>query len=260
MGNRLSKKRIMKSLGLIVVAGLAIGINVVGYQKSRQDQYDQRVAQAMSSIKNQAEQIDKIQTSLNATLLSANTAFLRPDLTLEELDKIETEINQLKVSAADFSVEVNDLPKESLTFATKKDDLKNQHQVLVSKLRIEEAIRTFFEAETLDWQTVETNAAINDTVTLEQLKEVQEDVTRIPEDQWQQNLTSYLDLAQEQLEEVANVQAFIDTLFVDGQVTDAATYGNYLELDYQVNQIASNSWRAQLKQAVDEIATQIGLY
>lgn len=260
MGNRLSKKGMMKSLGVIVVAGLAIGINVVGYQKNRQEQYNQRVAQAATSIHNQAEQIDKIQTSLNATLLSANAAFLRPDLTLEELNKIEASINKLKISAEDFSVETKDLPKESRTFVTKKDDLKKQRQILANKLHIQEAVLAFFEAESLDWSNVEKDAAIKDTVTIEELGEVREDLKFIPEDQWQQNLTSYLDLAQEQLETVANVQAFVDTMLVDGQVTDAATYSNYLELDYQVNQIASNSWRAQLKQSVDAIATQIGLY
>lgn len=256
----MNKKTGIKWFGVIVFAGLAVGINYIGLQKNRQQQYQQKVEQATSNIKNEELQLQKIQENLNASFTDESQVFLRADLTQAQIDQIKASLARIKVTASDFAIKAQDLPSENKDLEAEKQRLKAQLQLVADKFTIQTKIQSFFVMEIIDWQTVDATLAIKKELTSEEIASIRENLTLFPKDAWQQNMTAYLDNAQEQLEAIAAVQASIDFIIKDGTIAPNVNYYDYLELVNQVNQILNSEWKMEFNEVVDEIAKQLGLF
>lgn len=256
----MSKNRKLKWLGVVAFAGLAIGINYIGLQKNKQQQYQQKVEQAAANVENEKLQLQKIQEKLSGAFIDENQVFLRADLTQIEIDQIKASLARIKVTAADFAIDSQDLPKENQNLEKEKQQLKTQFQLVADKFSIQTKIQSFFVTEITDWQTVDATVAIKKELTTEELAPIREDLTLFPEDAWRQNMTAYLANAQEQLDVIAAVQASIDFIIKEGTLAPNINYYDYLELVNQVNQILNSEWQLEFNEIVDEVAKQLGLY
>lgn len=256
----MNKKKGIKWFGVVVFAGLAVGINYIGLQKKQQEQRQQKIEQAASNIENQKLLLQKIQEDLSTAFIDENQIFLRADLTQTQINQIKANLARIQVATSDDAIEVENLSSESADFEKEKQQLKEQLQLIVDKFTIQTKIQSLFVTEMTDWQTVDGGAAIKKELTSEEIASTRESLILLPEDEWFQNMTIYLDNAQEQFDTIVSVQANIDFMIKDGVLTPNINYYDYLELVNQVNQILNPEWQEEFNGIADEIAKQLGLY
>ena len=139
----------VKGVSVLIVAGVAVGVNVLGYTKTKQAQQAQRIEQAVTTISNQQKQLETIQTAIDAAYVDETQDLLKPNVTVESMTKIENNLNRLKVTAADFSLSAKDLPAEVESLGQQKAQLQTQLQIVSDKVKLQQQLLNSYYYQSL---------------------------------------------------------------------------------------------------------------
>ena len=227
----------VKGVSVLIVAGVAVGVNVLGYTKTKQAQQAQRIEQAVTTISNQQKQLETIQTAIDDAYEDETQDLLKPNVTVESMTKIENNLNRLKVTAADFSLSAKDLPAEVESLGQQKAQLQTQLQIVSDKVKLQQQLLKLF-----------TNESIN----------FQEAVVLLPGEQWQAMMEEYLDYAQAQVSRANDLRTSFEEMLDDGKVTEAATYERYLTAADSITQVRNPELKETFQTQLNQIGEQLG--
>ena len=248
----------VKGVSVLIVAGVAVGVNVLGYTKNKEAQQTQRIEQAVTTISNQQKQLETIQSAIKAVYLDETEDVLKPNVTVESVAKIENNLNRLKVTAADFSLSANDLPAEVESLSQQKAQLQTQLQIVSDKVKLQQQLLQLFTNETVNFEEVVNNVIIQPKATLKEIDAIREAVTVLPGKQWQTSMNEYLDYAEAQVNRANNLRESFEEMLDDGTVTDEATYERYLLAAESIAQVRNPELKETFQTQLDQIGEQLG--
>lgn len=248
----------VKGVSVLIVAGVAVGVNVLGYTKTKQAQHAQRIEQAVTTINNQQKQLETIQAAIKAVYMDETEDVLKSNVTVEDVTKIENNLNRLKVTAADFSLSAKDLPAEVESLSQQKAQLQTQLQIISSKVRLQQQLLKLFTNGTINFQEVVNDVIIQPEATLKEIETIREAVTLLPGKQWQAIMKEYLDYAQAQVRRANDLRTGFEEMLDDGTVTDAATYERYLTAADSIAQVRNPELKETFQTQLDQIVEQLG--
>ena len=255
------KNQWLKGISVVIVATLAIGVNILGFAKTRKDSQEQQIEQAVVTINSQAKQLDSVKKSINAVYVDETQDLLQPNTTVEQIIKIENELNRLKVTASDFSLSASDLPAEVENLSQEKSQLQTQLQAVRDKVKLQEKLIKLFTNETINFNQVTNDIIIRKDATLAEIEELQEAVEKISGDsgdQWKTMMNEYLDYATAQVNRVNDLQASFEEMLNEGVVTESATYERYLSVTDSVAQVRNPELKEQFQSQLERISEQLG--
>lgn len=252
-------KKVGKGLGLLAIAVLAIGINVVGLKKSKDNQQLQQVDQIAETIVSQKKQLTTLEEMINKAYIDEKKDFLQPTLTKEAVDKIESSLARIKVSAEDFGVNAKALPDEVATFAKKKEDLQIEFNGIKKQFNLQSEILALFTTEAIDWQTVTNDVVLAANVTEKQLNEIKDKLQAIEIPNWQANAEEYISFAEAQFNRIQELNASFDEMLVDNTITESATYDRYYSVSESIAQVRNPEIKAQFLEQLDSVSQQLGM-
>ena len=252
------KNQWLKGISVVIVATLAIGVNILGFAKTRKDSQEQQIEQAVVTINSQAKQLDSVKKSINAVYVDETQDLLQPNTTVEQITKIENELNRLKVTASDFSLSASDLPAEVENLSQVKSQLQTQLQAVRDKVKLQEKLIKLFTNETINFNQVTNDVIIRKDTTLAEIEELREAVGNISGDQWKTMMNEYLDYATAQVNRVNDLQASFEEMLNEGVVTESATYERYLSVTDSVAQVRNPELKEQFQSQLERISEQLG--
>ena len=248
----------VKGVSVLIVAGVAVGVNVLGYTKTKQAQQAQRIEQAVTTISNQQKQLETIQTAIDAAYEDETQDLLKPNVTVESMTKIENNLNRLKVTAADFSLSAKDLPAEVESLGQQKAQLQTQLQIVSDKVKLQQQLLKLFTNESINFQEAINDVIIQPDATLKEIETIREAVTLLPGEQWQAMMKEYLDYAQAQVSRANDLRTSFEEMLDDGKVTDAATYERYLTAADSITQVRNPELKETFQTQLNQIGEQLG--
>lgn len=252
-------KKVGKGLGVLTIAILAIGINVVGFKRTKENQQLQQVDQIAESIVSQKKQLTTLEEMIDKAYIDEKKEFLEPTLTKETVDKIENNLARMKVSAEDFDVHAKALPDEVSTFAKKKEDLQIEFNGIKKQFNLQSEILALFTNDTIDWQTVTNDVVLTTDVTEKQLNDLKDKLQAIEIPDWRANAEEYVSFAQAQFNRIQELNANFDEMLDNDTITESATYDRYYSVSESIAQVRNPEIKAQFLEQLDSVSQQLGM-
>lgn len=253
------KNKWLKGVSVLLVAGVAIGVNLVGFTKTRQNQQAQRIEQAVTTINSQKKQLDELSQAINAAYFDQTHDLLKPSLTSDNVKKIENNLNRLRVTAEDFSLSAADLPTNVESLSQEKEELQKKVQDLSGKIAIQEKTTDLFTNETLNFQTVTNDVVIKKETTSKKVSEIREKLGLFQSVKWTALIKEYLEYADAQVTRVDELTASFKDMLNEGVITEAATYEQYLIAADSIQQVRNPELKGKFQTQLNQVSEQLGL-
>ena len=143
----------LKGVSVFIVALIAIGVNVLGYMRTKESQEAQeaqRIEQAVNTINSQQKQLEIVRSAIEEAYVDETQDLLQPTLTVTQVTTIENQLERLKVSAADFSLSASDLPSNAENLSQEKTELQAQLQLIREKIDVQTSLTNLFTNDTIN--------------------------------------------------------------------------------------------------------------
>lgn len=252
-------KNFSKGMGVLLVAALAIGINIVGFQRVKRNQHAQKIEQVATTIISQQKQLADLEKTVASAYTNNEQVFLKPTLTNEDVNKMEASVTRLRVSAEDFGIQAKDLPTEAKDISQEKANLQKKVQRIADQAKMQSEVARLFINETINWEIVENNVIIGPKVTEQQINEVSQKVQKFEQSAWQANLVEYLSFAEAQVKRIEELRTAFAEMLVEGNITEAATYDRYYSVSESLSQVRNPDVKAELLEQLETISQQLGM-
>jgi len=247
----LSKKPNVKLAGVIITAIVAIGICVVGYQVANQRQYQQRVAYASSAASNEEESIQELKKKLAGLYADDEQELIKKDVSQEDVRQMSSEVHELNTTAEDFQIEEDAVPDQVQELDQEKQELSEELADISDKLQVQEQTDNLFTEDVASWQSFEDEMIIKEKLKEEAVSDINETLSFFDEGAWVDLVKDYTASATDQLDERNEIQDQLDEY---EEEPDSFTYENYLSLEEQISQVASDDIQSSLEDRLDAIA------
>lgn len=249
------KKSLVKGFFMIVVMAGALGICFFGYRVNANRVKEQKIAYAESMTDISEETLNDLASDIATLYTDSSKQFLTSETTEEAVVALEGKVNEVQATAEDF-----ELDGTSLNSSLKKLNQKKEQQLLElegirQQLKLEQKITGLFTAETLSWQPATDDVTITDDLTTDDIVKLQNQVNDMGAESWRNAANHYLNAANEQLKQVADIQATFDSYIKDGALTADVDYNNYYTLESQINEVKNETLRNDLHQQLDQLNT-----
>lgn len=248
----------LKGVSVFIVALIAIGVNVLGYMRTKESQEAQRIEQATNTINSQQKQLEIVRSAIEEASVDETQDLLQPTLTVTQVTTIENQLERLKVSAADFSLNASDLPSDAEKLSQEKTELQAQLQLIREKIDVQTSLTNLFTNETINLEVATNDVVIRQDVTLDEITKIRDAVTDLPGEQWATLMNEYLDYAEAQVSRAKALTKSFDEMLQDGIVTEAATYERYLSAVDSVAQVRNPELKEQFQTQLSQISEQMG--
>ena len=189
----------LKGVSVFIVALIAIGVNVLGYMRTKESQEAQRIEQAVNTINSQQKQLEIVRSAIEEAYVDETQDLLQPTLTVSQVTTIENQLERLKVSAADFSLNASDLPSNAEKLSQEKTELQAQLQLIREKIDVQTSFTNLFINETINLEVATNDVIIRQDVTLDEITKIRDAVKDLPGEQWATLMNEYLDYAEAQV-------------------------------------------------------------
>lgn len=249
----------LKGTSVLLVAGIAIGINLIGFMKTRQNQQQQQIEQAVTTIKSQKQQLEELNKAINGTYLDQTQDLLRANLTSNDVTKIENHLNGLRVTAEDFSLSAADLPTDVENLSQEKAALKDQLQDLIGKINIQEQTTNLFTNEKVNFQTVTNDVIIKKETTLKKIEDIRKSLPSFQAGKWTTLIEEYLGYTTAQVTRADDLTASFKEMLKDGVITEAANYEQYLIAADSIAQVRNPELKGKFEAQLNQVSEQLGL-
>ena len=248
----------LKGVSVFIVALIAIGVNVLGYMRTKESQEAQRIEQAVNTINSQQKQLEIVRSAIEDASVDETQDLLQPTLTVTQVTTIENQLERLKVSAADFSLNASDLPSDAEKLSQEKTELQAQLQLIREKIDVQTSLTNLFTNETINLEVATNDVVIRQDVTLDEITKIRDAVKDLPGEQWATLMNEYLDYAEAQVSRAKALTKSFDEMLQDGIVTEAATYERYLSAVDSVAQVRNPELKEQFQTQLSQISEQMG--
>ena len=248
----------LKGVSVFIVALIAIGVNVLGYMRTKESQEAQRIEQAVNTINSQQKQLESVRSAIEEASVDETQDLLQPTLTVTQVTTIENQLERLKVSAADFSLNASDLPSDAEKLSQEKTELQAQLQLIREKIDVQTSLTNLFTNDTINLEVATNDVVIRQDVTLDEITKIRDAVTDLPGEQWATIMNEYLDYAEAQVNRANALTKSFDEMLQDGIVTEAATYERYLSAIDSVTQVRNPELKEQFQTQLSQISEQMG--
>lgn len=243
-----------KHASVYIVAFLALGICVVGYYVSGQKQYQERVAYANATEPQAKNELVNLAQQTKELYHDDKQELLKKETTVADVSSLQNEVSQVKVSAEDFQIEEDSLPKGIQKLAKEKEKIRNNLVDINDKLHMQEQINGFFNDEKPVWQNFEDNVVAKEDLEQEEIADVAEDLSLFEDDQWLKLAKSYTTSASEQLQNVEEIQKNLNE-YEDEEIT----YDQYDSLVAQIEQVRNEKQQEKFEKAADDLGQHFGV-
>lgn len=241
-------KKVGKGLGVLTIAILAIGINVVGFKRTKENQQLQQVDQIAESIVSQKKQLTTLEEMIDKAYIDEKKEFLEPTLTKETVDKIENNLARMKVATSSGNA-----------LAQKKEDLQIEFNGIKKQFNLQSEILALFTNDTIDWQTVTNDVVLTTDVTEKQLNDLKDKLQAIEIPDWRANAEEYVSFAQAQFNRIQELNANFDEMLDNDTITESATYDRYYSVSESIAQVRNPEIKAQFLEQLDSVSQQLGM-
>ena len=248
----------LKGVSVFIVALIAIGVNVLGYMRTKESQEAQRIEQAVNTINSQQKQLEIVRSAIEDASVDETQDLLQPTLTVTQVTTIENQLERLKVSAADFSLNASDLPSDAENLSQEKTELQAQLQLIREKIDVQTSLTNLFTNDTINLEVATNDVVIRQDVTLDEITKIRDAVKDLPGEQWATLMNEYLDYAEAQVSRAKALTKSFDEMLQDGFVTEAATYERYLSAIDSVAQVRNPELKEQFQTQLSQISEQMG--
>lgn len=248
----------LKGVSVLIVALIAIGVNVLGYMRTKESQEAQRIEQAVNTINSQQKQLEIVRSAIEEAYVDETQDLLQPTLTVTQVTTIENQLERLKVSAADFSLNASDLPSNAENLSQEKTELQAQLQLIREKIDVQTSLTNLFTNDTINLEVATNDVVIRQDVTLDEITKIRDAVKDLPGEQWATLMNEYLDYAEAQVSRANALTKSFDEMLQDGIVTEAATYERYLNAIDSVAQVRNPELKEQFQTQLSQISEQMG--
>ena len=248
----------LKGVSVFIVALIAIGVNVLGYMRTKESQEAQRIEQAVNTINSQQKQLEIVRSAIEEASVDETQDLLQPTLTVAQVTTIENQLERLKVSAADFSLSASDLPSNAENLSQEKTELQAQLQLIREKIDVQTSLTNLFTNDTINLEVATNDVVIRQDVTLDEITKIRDAVTDLPGEQWGTLMNEYLAYAEAQFSRAKALTKSFDEMLQDGIVTEAATYERYLSAIDSVAQVRNPELKEQFQTQLSQISEQMG--
>ena len=248
----------LKGVSVFIVALIAIGVNVLGYMRTKESQEAQRIEQAVNTINSQQKQLEIVRSAIEDASVDETQALLQPPLTVTQVTTIENQLERLKVSAADFSLNASDLPSNAENLSQEKTELQAQLQLIREKIDVQTSLTNLFTNDTINLEVATNDVVIRQDVTLDEITKIRDAVKDLPGEQWATLMNEYLAYAEAQVSRAKALTKSFDEMLQDGIVTEAATYERYLSAVDSVAQVRNPELKEQFQTQLSQISEQMG--
>ena len=248
----------LKGVSVFIVALIAIGVNVLGYMRTKESQETQRIEQAVNTINSQQKQLEIVRSAIEDASVDETQDLLQPTLTVSQVTTIENQLERLKVSAADFSLNASDLPSNAEKLSQEKTELQAQLQLIREKIDVQTSFTNLFINETINLEVATNDVIIRQDVTLDEITKIRDAVKDLPGEQWATLMNEYLDYAEAQVSRAKALTKSFDEMLQEGIVTEAATYERYLSAVDSVAQVRNPELKEQFQTQLSQISEQMG--
>ena len=248
----------LKGVSVFIVALIAIGVNVLGYMRTKESQEAQRIEQAVNTINSQQKQLEIVRSAIEDASVDETQDLLQPTLTVTQVTTIENQLERLKVSAADFSLNASDLPSNAENLSQEKTELQAQLQLIREKIDVQTSLTNLFTNDTINLEVATNDVVIRQDVTLDEITKIRDAVKDLPGEQWATLMNEYLDYAEAQVSRAKALTKSFDEMLQEGIVTEAATYERYLSAVDSVAQVRNPELKEQFQTQLSQISEQMG--
>lgn len=248
------EKPLFKHAGVYVTAILALGICVGGYYVTNQRQYQERVAYASEAGSQAKNEIQEFAQQTEELYQEDEPELLDEKASVSEVSSLQSEVNRIQVSAEDFQIEEDSMPEDLEEVAAEKEDLSNRLTEANDKLHMQEQIDAFFDEKTPNWQELTEDVVIKEDLQQETIDEVSENFSFFSEDQWLELAKSYAQSANEQLQNIEEIQKKLN----DAKEQEI-TYEQYANLAAQIEEVRNPEQQEEFEQAADELGQRFGV-
>lgn len=232
----------IKWFGVVILAGIAAGIVMIGTQKKQEQENQQKKEQLAHNTKEQASRWETLQEAVLTAFIDEEEGFLSEELEKEQVVQWQRDLSQVKEK---------ELSEEQQAVEKKLEQLSE-------KINLQTQIQTLFGQKIENWQELDEEMPIKKDITDELITSISDSLSLMAGDDWQQQMKNYVELAQKQLDLLNSVQEKIDRMIPNGTVSYDVNYYEYLELTDQVNEIKNQELKEAFNQAIDNIAAQFG--
>lgn len=250
---------LLKGLAVMAVGIGAIAICYMGYQANASHQYEQRVQYANKAIENGQEKLDAIDKTIGLFYVGDQQVFLREDLEDGELTSERGKLEAVKVDAEEYNIQTKDLASDTKKIQETKAALTKKIALVEDKLAVQNKTNELFEKSVSSWQEPVNDVVIKEDLTDEAIGNIREDLKLMMiDDQWQKNITDYLDFADAQLTRIKDIEKSIGEMLKNGQITENATYDSYLSLADSISQVRNETKKDDFTKSLNTISEQLG--
>lgn len=250
------KKSFTKGIVVTFFAVLAFAVVVIGQQVNSRNQYQQRVEFAESAAVLEREKLESMEKKVNDFYSDENQVFLADNVTTESMEEIRSQLIGIKITAEDYAIRENSLPESIQGLAARKKDLQDKLIDIQDKAIVQDKTNHLFTENIESWQEVTLDLSIEADASQTMTSSIREDLTLFSDSQWKENVSEYLTEAEEQIQEVEELQERLEHYLTEGV---AVSYTDYLDALYAVEEVPNEEQRVRLTELTDELASSMGL-
>lgn len=252
-------KPLVKVAAVVIGGVAAITVCFVGYKVNINRQYEQRVNYTETAVLKEKSSLKEIKEEIASLYSDGTHTFLKNDLQEEAVNKVETKLAAIKVSATEFGINEEDLPENIKEVKAEKDSLDKRMDDADLKFYIQKSVNELFTQPVSDWQAAQNDVIINEQVSETTIGDIRDRLKMIADSNWKNLINQYLDYATAQVKRATDIQETLDKLLKDGKVASSATYEIYLNLVDSIAQVRNETLKKSFEEAAATIGNQIGV-
>ncbi|MDT2703462.1 hypothetical protein [Enterococcus dongliensis] len=252
-------KPLVKVAAVVIGGVAAITVCFVGYKVNIDRQYEQRVNYTETAVLKEKSSLKEIKEEIASLYSDGTHTFLKNDLQEEAVNKVETKLAAIKVSATEFGINEEDLPENIKEVKAEKDSLDKRMDDADLKFYIQKSINELFTQPVSDWQAAQNDVIINEQVSETTIGDIRDRLKMVADSNWKNLINQYLDYATAQVKRATDIQETLDKLLKDGKVASSATYEIYLNLVDSIAQVRNETLKKSFEEAAATIGNQIGV-
>ena len=232
------KTPFLKGVGVIIIAILSIGICVVGFQRSRQNQQEQQTITSTEkiSVQDARLRLDELKDALEEFYTDGNEQFIVEGTTYEEVHQIATEIDEMNVGA--------ELEEEQTI-------LSESFNNLATKITIQEEANALYEQPKNDWQDVEERQPIRTGVEESDFTDIENRLESLPDGDWKDSVLEFVGHGREQ---ILLIEILRETIEKYASGSSEVSYEDYLSTVSDISYVRNEEMRAELLELANQVS------
>lgn len=241
-----------------IVLGTALLILGVVNFMIHESNYNKQVEAVAKKQSNRDQVVEEIKKQINSLYLDDAKEFLQTEISQEQIDLLEINVNKYLESSQAFSVNIENLRKndrKKYQFNVNNlSALQNEVKAIQHKFKAQNEVNHLFQSPYLSGASENEEVIIIDDLTAEELQKVKENHYQDKADEtkkFQSAINKGIEISQKQVDQITKVQKMINELYPEGKVTDQADRDTFDSLKKEVEEIknekSKNSFRELLK-------------